>query len=51
MQPAVDTAPTVRVEAQKGMEHGDYIMGLICALSTELAAAVAVLDDPQNPLL
>lgn len=27
------------------MEHGDYTVGWICALSTELAAAAAMLDE------
>ena len=33
------------------MEHGDYTVGWICALSIELAAAVAMLDERHNPLL
>ena len=32
------------------MEHGDYTVGWICALPTELAAAVAMLDERHNPL-
>ena len=33
------------------MEHGDYTVGWICALPTELAAAVAMLDERHNALL
>ena len=33
------------------MEHGDYTVGWICALPTELAAAVAMLDERYTPLL
>ncbi|KAL9098648.1 MAG: hypothetical protein Q9163_005732 [Psora crenata] len=33
------------------MEHGDYTVGWICALPTELTAAVAMLDERHNPLL
>lgn len=32
------------------MEHGDYTVGWICALPTELAAAVGILDKRHNPL-
>ncbi|KAK3173306.1 hypothetical protein OEA41_006635 [Lepraria neglecta] len=32
------------------MEHGEYTVGWICALPTELAAAVAMLDERHNPL-
>ena len=32
------------------MEHGDYTVGWICALPTELAAAVAMLDERHSPL-
>ena len=32
------------------MEHGDYTMGWIYALPTELAAAVGMLDKRHNPL-
>ena len=32
------------------MEHGDYTVGWICALATELAAAVGMLDKRHNPL-
>ncbi|KAF7502552.1 hypothetical protein GJ744_005491 [Endocarpon pusillum] len=32
------------------MEHGDYTVGWICALPTELAAAVAMLDERHNHL-
>lgn len=32
------------------MEHGDYTVGWICALPTELAVAVTMLDKRHNPL-
>lgn len=32
------------------MEHGDYTVGWICALPTELAAAGAMLDQRHDPL-
>lgn len=32
------------------MEHGDYTVGWICALPTELAAAVGMLDERHPPL-
>ena len=32
------------------MEHGDYTIGWLCALPTELAAAVAMLDIRHEPL-
>ena len=32
------------------MKHEDYTVGWICALPTELAAAVAMLDEPHDPL-
>ncbi len=32
------------------MKHEDYIVGWICALPTEMAAAVAMLDERHDPL-
>jgi nucleoside phosphorylase len=32
------------------MKHGDYHIGWVCALPTERAAAVCLLDEPHDPL-
>ena len=38
-------------QALKKMEHRDYTVGWICALPTERAAAVAMLNERHDPLL
>lgn len=40
----------IRRERVKEMKHEDYTVGWICALPTELAAAVAMLDERHDPL-
>ena len=46
----LQSKPATTMTSLPTLSHGDYTVGWICALPTEMAAARAMLDEHHNPL-